>query len=617
MSDDLFNGNENQVNKVEPDLNGTQNQENKVAYNGSSTNYNDNQSNAVTENVNDNSRILNSNNMDSSMNNNVDSSNNNNLNNNVDSSSNSNFNFYAENSSNNNYSSNMNSNYSNTIDSDLNSNRNNNVNSNPNSNIGSDMNAGNIGNNGAPGQNNSTYSFWAEQVAASSPNQSGTAYQNGQYNNIYEDKQRFDPNNNNGNGYGNPGDNNRKKPRSFKFLKKAVKFVAGAAVFGAIAGVCFLGFNLAYYKINPEASPITFNIGGDSPFKLNLSTGNDQQIEATAVTQEGVKQRTDITDVVASTMPSIVTITTTYNQSFDWFGQQIDQPNEGGGSGIIVGKNDKELLIATNNHVVEGANPIKVKFIDGTEATAIIKGTDAVADLAVISIDISSIKEATLNAIKVAQLGDSGSVKVGEMAIAIGNALGYGQSTTVGYISAKDRKVELEDKTMVLLQTDAAINPGNSGGALLNLKGEVIGINTVKYASSEVEGMGFAIPISKATPIINELMTREILKDGEKGYLGVSIQDVTEDISKAYNWPVGVYVVEAVEGGSAAKAGIVTGDVITKVNDTEITAGTQLKEKVTSYRVGTEVTITVMRNSNGKFVEKKIKVQLGKNPDSK
>ncbi len=169
---------------------------------------------------------------------------------------------------------------------------------------------------------------------------------------------------------------------------------------------------------------------------------------------------------------------------------------------------------------------------------------------------------------------------------------------------------------MVLLQTDAAINPGNSGGALLNMDGEVIGINSVKYASSEVEGMGFAIPISRATPIINELMNREVLTDDEKGYLGVYIEDVTEDIAQTYNWPVGVYVTSAMEDGSAAKAGIKAGDIITKVDDTEITAGTQLKEKVTSYRVGTEITITVMRSEDGKFVEKQIKVTLGENPDA-
>ncbi len=475
----------------------------------------------------------------------------------------------------------------------------------------------NQANPGGGDQNNSSaYSFWAEQVAASSPEQNGTAYSGEQYNN---GQQPYYYNNYGNPAYDNPPENNKKKPKKFKFFKKAIKFAAGAAIFGVIAGACFLGFNLAYYKINPDAAPISLNIGDGSigGFKLNLSQDAEEgnKIEATTLSEDTIQQKTDITEVVDATMPSIVTITTTYTQSYDWFGQQYDQQNEGGGSGIIVGKNEKELLIATNNHVVEGADPIKVKFIDGTEATAIIKGTDAAADLAVISIDLTSIKESTLSAIKVAKLGDSESVKVGEMAIAIGNALGYGQSTTVGYISAKDRKVELEDKTMVLLQTDAAINPGNSGGALLNIEGEVIGINTVKYASSEVEGMGFAIPISRALPIINELKNREILAEDEKGFLGVEIEDVTEDIANAYNWPVGVYVKSAVEGGSAEEAGIVAGDIITKVDDTEITARTQLKEKITSYRAGTEVTITVMRSSGGKFVEKQITVKLGSNPD--
>ena len=497
---------------------------------------------------------------------------------------------------------------------------NSNISFNPNSNNGYDSlnNSSNVtqGNTSNVTQNNASapYSFWAEQIAASNPGQSGPDYQNDQFTNPYNNYQShvFDMPNE---------DANSKKAKKPGILKKAAKFVLGAAVFGIVAGACFLGFNLVYYNINPNAAPISIRIDGDKGafggFQLNLSDSENKKIAATTVSQEGIQQKTDVTDVVDATMPSIVTITTTYTESYDWFGKQFDQQNEGGGSGIIVGKNDKELLIATNNHVVEGADPIKVKFIDGSEATAIIKGTDAVADLAVISIDLSSIKDATLSAIKVAKLGDSKSVKVGEMAIAIGNALGYGQSTTVGYISAKDRKVELEDKTMVLLQTDAAINPGNSGGALLNLKGEVIGINTVKYASSEVEGMGFAIPISRALPIINELMNREILADDEKGYLGVYIEDVTEDIANTYSWPVGVYVKSTVEGGSAEKAGIIAGDIITKVNDTEITAGTQLREKVTSYRVGTDITITVMRSTNGKFVEKKITVNLGKNPETK
>lgn len=480
-------------------------------------------------------------------------------------------------------------------------------------------------NQGGASQNSSSsaYSFWTEQIAATSQNQSGSYYQNGSYNNSYDDRASFHQNNpyNNFNAnYGDPGNNKPKKTREFRFLKKAAKLVVSAALFGLVAGVSFVGFNMIYYKLNPDAPSVSIKFGEnqlEDGFKLSLSSNNnDSKIEATKTTDGNVKVQSDISDVIEATMPSIVTITTTYTQSYTWFGQQFDQQNEGGGSGIIVGKNDTELLIATNNHVVEGADPIKVKFIDGTEAEAIIKGTDAVADLAVITIDLSTIKSSTLKEIKVAKLGDSDSVKVGEMVIAIGNALGYGQSTTVGYISAKDREVKVDDKTMVLLQTDAAINPGNSGGALLNMKGEVIGINTVKYASSEVEGMGFAIPISRANPIISELMSREILADDEKGFLGVAPKDVTEDVAEAFNWPIGVYVAEIVEGGSAQKAGIMPGDIITKINDTEITASTQLREKISSYRAGTEVTVTVMRNTNGEFVEKEIKVTLGKNPES-
>ncbi|SHO52147.1 S1C family serine protease [Anaerocolumna xylanovorans] len=456
----------------------------------------------------------------------------------------------------------------------------------------------------------SSYSFWAEQVQNTGAGQtyenyqqfkenSGFTAQNGAY---YQGTQG-----------GNPEGQNKKKDG---FFKKAGKFVAAAVAFGLIAGLAFTGFNEAYYKVNPNAAPIYFNIGGDGDFLIN-SNGQSKLLSSTAITDGKIAPKTDVTDVIDRTMPSIVQITTTYNQVYnDWFGQEYNEESQGGGSGIIVGKNEKELLIATNNHVVEGADPIKVKFIDGTEAEAIIKGTDSVADIAVISIDLTKIKSSTMDKISIAKLGDSNSIKVGEMAIAIGNALGYGQSTTVGYISAKDREVQVDDKKMVLLQTDAAINPGNSGGALLNLKGEVIGINTVKYSSSEVEGMGFAIPISRATPIIDELMSREILTENEKGYLGVYPQDVTEDVAKMYNWPVGVFVKEIISGGSADKAGIVAGDIITKINDTEITASTQLKEKVNSYRAGTKITVTLMRNVNGKFTEKTIAVTLTSNPQT-
>lgn len=468
----------------------------------------------------------------------------------------------------------------------------------------------------------SSYSFWAEQIAmASSDHGKEESNQNPFFREYLDEKVKKDMQNGafqmNDANQALDGDKQRRKKKRHP-VSRFVKFALGAALFGMIAGGTFIVFNTVYYQLNKDAVPFTFSLGdrfNNNGIVSNPPLDKDKQLSTTTVSDGTIEQTTDITDVVSNTMSSIVTITATYTQSYyDWFGQQVDQENEGGGSGIIVSKTDTELLIATNNHVVEGADPIKVKFIDGTEAEAIIKGTDAAADLAVISIDIADVSQESLNAITVATLGDSEAVKVGEMAIAIGNALGYGQSTTVGYISAKDREVQVDDKTMVLLQTDAAINPGNSGGALLNLKGEVIGINTVKYASSEVEGMGFAIPISKAMPIIDELMTREVIKDSEKGYLGVAYSDVTEEIATMYNWPVGVYVKEAVEGGSAAQAGIMTGDIIVKVNDTEITAGTQLKEKITSYRAGTDITVTVMRGTNGKFEEKQITVTLGTIP---
>lgn len=396
-------------------------------------------------------------------------------------------------------------------------------------------------------------------------------------------------------------------------LLKLIKGVAIAAVFGIVASTAFIAVNEVYYKINPSAKEYmasSYKYGND---QLNLLSPRDpnKKLQTTITNQVGIEAKTSVTDVVEETMPSIVTINSTFTQNYNWFGQQGSEDYDGGGSGIIVGKNDTELLIVTNNHVIEGANKIAVTFLDDEVLMAELKGTDALADLAVLAIKLKDIPEETNKVIKIAKLGDSAQVKVGEMSIAIGNALGYGQSTTVGYIGAKDREVVIEDKTMVLLQTDAAINPGNSGGALLNINGEVIGINTVKYSSNEVEGMGFAIPISLAMPIVNELMTREILKDEEKGYIGIEINDVTEEQANMFSWPLGVYVINLVEGGAAKDAGILQGDIITEVNGTKVTTSTQLIEKVTSYRYGTDITVKVMRREQGQFVEHEIRVTLG------
>jgi serine protease Do len=398
-------------------------------------------------------------------------------------------------------------------------------------------------------------------------------------------------------------------------MNKGVKFMLKAVCFGVIAGLSFAGFGQLYYVINPEAasSKLISNLNQDelieAKYEIGYTSGGDIKRE----------DRSTISTIVDQTMPSIVSINSTVTQTTDWFGQPYSQEVEGSGSGFIVGKNEKELLIATNNHVVEGTDKIRVTFIDGTQADAVIKGTDAKADLAVVCVDIVALEKSTLDIIEVAKLGNSDEVNVGQMSIAIGNALGYGQSVTVGYISAKDREVEISDgytsNKMILLQTDAAINPGNSGGALLNVNGEVIAINTVKYASNEVEGMGYAIPISRAIPIINELMSREILLEEEQGYLGIVGNAVTEDVASYYNMPIGVFVNELAKGGSAEKAGILPGDIITKADEIEITSITQLRDYVNSKRIGSEVTITYMRKSSSEYKEGKLTVILGKNPN--
>ncbi len=416
--------------------------------------------------------------------------------------------------------------------------------------------------------------------------------------------------------YGNSQVNTekKKKRRERKPVNKGVKFFAKAVCFGLIAAISFAGFQQLYYVIDPESASNQL-IGS-----LARKTVQEERYEIGYTSSGNVKlsDRSAISLIVDETMSSIVSINSTSTQTSDWFGRQYSQEVEGSGSGFVVGKNEKELLIATNNHVVEGTDTIMVTFIDGTKSNAVIKGTDVAADLAVVCVDIASLEKDTLDAISVAKLGNSDDIKVGQMSVAIGNALGYGQSVTVGYISAKDREVEVSNgynsNKMVLLQTDAAINPGNSGGALLNLDGEVIGINTVKYASNEVEGMGYAIPISRAIPIINELMSREILAEEEQGYLGIAGNDVTEDVASYYNMPVGVFVNEVSKGGAAEKAGLLSGDIITKADDIEITSITQLRDYVTSKRVGSPVEVTYMRKTSGEYKEDKVTVTLGKNP---
>ena len=386
----------------------------------------------------------------------------------------------------------------------------------------------------------------------------------------------------------------QKKEKKSKKVKP-VKWIAGALVVGMLAGAAFEGGQYAMQQQN----------------KKQQEKNAEKQAELSALTTSSVSGQ-DVSSVVSNVMPSIVAIDTTLTSTVEYWGQSYEQESSGSGSGIIIGENENELLIVTNNHVVEGDNAtVKVTFSDESTAEATIKGADSNADLAVLAIKKKDLTDETKKNIKIATLGDSTKTKVGDMSIAIGNALGYGQSVTVGYISAKDRKVSMEDSTMTLLQTDAAINPGNSGGALINASGEVIGINSVKYASDDVEGMGYAIPISDAVPIINELMNREQLSVAQQGYLGIKGSDITEQLSETYNMPEGIYVTEVTKGSPAEKGKIVAGDIITAINGRDVKTLEELQEVLTYTKAGTKVTITVRELKDGEYAEEERTVTLG------
>ena len=320
---------------------------------------------------------------------------------------------------------------------------------------------------------------------------------------------------------------------------------------------------------------------------------------------------TDVTEVVKTAMPCVVSITNLYSGT-DWYGETTQE--EASGSGIIVGETDDELLIVTNYHVIEGCDELSVQFIDDHEVLAYVKGTDSSNDLAVITVFLDDIEESTRGQIAIATLGDSDALQVGEPAIAIGNSLGYGQSVTTGVISALNREVVIDDNTSYLIQTDAAINPGNSGGALLNVKGEVIGINSNKIANYVIEGMGYAIPITTAKPVIEELMqheTKRKVSDNERSFLGISGTDVTSDVSATYDMPKGVYVAQVLENSAAESAGILKGDIIVAFEGETITTMSQLQGVLEYYAAGSTVDVTVMRQSTGSYQEKTLSVTLG------
>ncbi len=323
----------------------------------------------------------------------------------------------------------------------------------------------------------------------------------------------------------------------------------------------------------------------------------------------------DISSIAQQAMPSVVSITNKSVQEIRLFGQSQSYENESRGTGIIIGQTDTELLLVTNNHVINGAKEISVGFVDGQMAEAKVKGTDSGKDLAVLSIKMEDVSEKTKEQIQVIELGKSSELQVGQQVVAIGNALGYGQSVTTGIVSALDREVTIEDNTNTLIQTDAAINPGNSGGALLNMKGQLVGINSAKYSDTTVEGMGYAIPVDDVIDIIEGLMNRAIreekVPEEDQGFLGITGQDVTSDVAEAYDMPKGVYITFVEEDSAAAKAGLKKGDIITRFDGNGVSGMTELREQLSYYKKGEQVKLTVSQTFNGEYQEQTVEVTLG------
>lgn len=410
----------------------------------------------------------------------------------------------------------------------------------------------------------------------------------------------------------------KKKKKKGGFGKTIAKCLVLALVFGSVSSAAFMGTN--YLGRQYFGDSVTLKDTSSTEVELAKTS-----VGTAGVSSSGTSGNMDVSDIVANCMPSVVSITNVGTTEFRTFFGTYEQESQSSGSGIIIGQNDTELLIVTNNHVIANANEISVYFnSDGEDAdsenviSAKVKGTDANKDLAVIAVQLSDIPEETMNIIKIATIGDSSALRVGEQVVAIGNAYGYGLSVTSGIVSALNREVSVESDgrtiTNKLIQTDAAINPGNSGGALLNSKGELIGINSVKFISEDVEGMGYAIPITDVESIIGDLMnkeTRDKVEESSQGYLGISNPvDVTEEVSESYNMPVGVYVREVMEGLGAEKAGIQAGDIITKLDGTTISSYVELKEALSYYSAGETIPITVQRMEGSEYVEKTLDITL-------
>lgn len=427
--------------------------------------------------------------------------------------------------------------------------------------------------------------------------------------------------------------NNKKNPKNSKKLAKKIGAITLSAVlFGSVAAGSFQAVN--YF------SPVSKTTNSSSQTsKSNSSSAS--LLKTTTTSNSSNKGSLDVSDITTSAMPSIVSITNKSVQEVqDYFsqfgfggqGQTQTQETESQGSGIIIGKNDTELLMVTNNHVVEGADTLSVCFIDNKVYEANVKGTDAENDLAVIAVPLDSISDDTMSQIAVASIGDSDSLKVGEQVVAIGNALGYGQSVTTGIVSAVNRALSNnssdtqdsnsssdDSSSATYIQTDAAINPGNSGGALLNMNGEVIGINSAKLASTEVEGMGYAIPISRVSDIIDNLMnqtTRTKVDSDKQGTIGIKGINVTSDVQKKYNLPEGIYVSEVTSGSAAEKAGITSGSIITKFDGKSVTDIESLQDLLQYYKAGETVELTLQVPDSDSYKEKTVSISLGSKSDT-
>ena len=437
-------------------------------------------------------------------------------------------------------------------------------------------------------------------------------------------------------------DNRNDKIR--KIAKKGLTFSLCAVLAGGLAAGSFEGVNkLAGWSgattveaaSNKDETTLTY-----AKSEKKDADASDSKSDTGKDTGSTAKGNLDVSEIVSEALPSIVSITTKSVQEVqNYFGmygmygyapQQQEQEVEGSGSGIIVGKNDDELLIATNYHVVEGADTLSVAFTDGNAVEASVKGFDEERDLAVVSVSLDDVEDDTMDAVSIANIGSSDDLKVGEQVVAIGNALGYGQSVTTGIVSAKNRRMDSDNNTVTdgsddssdgvnLIQTDAAINPGNSGGALLNMKGEVVGINSAKLASTEVEGMGYAIAISDVTDILQNLMnetSRDKLDDSEHGVLGIKGSSVSSEAVQMYGIPAGVFVKEVTEGGAADKAGLKANSVITEFNGKTVSSNNQLIEYLSYYEPDEEVELTVQVPHGTSYKEETVKVTLDENTDA-